>query len=847
MAIIKGLSGVINLRPEEQKSFRSLFLLSLITGIGLSYYFVAVNTFLIQKASVSNLPYAYIISGLGGVLLIKIYQQRQRSRGIINSYRESVIAFFLVAAFVFMAFIKLGDNQAYAVYLAYLGFLFNMPFTIIFALSFSGICSRLYNMAQSKRLLALVGTGEIIASIIGYLTAPLISQLTGSPNYLLLLAAACILPALIPIYRLASSNHEKLSHIVVAKTALKKLNLSFFSNEKFYLLIAVVSVFSVSAIYFVDYSYLVSVRFMSAYSGIEIATIVGFFFSIVKVGELVFSFLSGHILSTKGVKFSILLLPALLTGCFVFAITGSLLFKGEPIFILSFVFLAKFAERVIRKAISTPAIKVLYQVTGPDRLRIEATIEGVLNQVATVISGLLLLVFSGLFAGFEPLFFLSIISGVCFILFLAWTGLSLKLHENYKKKIWTYLTEIRSDTGSKRKENREIDLENSGSIITAGDQHPLSEALNRALSAISESRNTGDIDQLKNYSPRDLSHIESDDKDLLSRKIISSYYSTDNFFHRLLVINFLRTGGQRLSTKLLKELGEISDLQLKYELLLTYNLDTRKPETADIFYFENLCEKYSNELILAMSAQFDLQEIDDAELQTELKSYTDMLIRILFELLKVLYDPSAIQVIYEIITNDENQDIENRLFALELLDNILNDELKKRLIPIFEPAPFDQKIHRLQQFVPVHSESKEKKLKELLMKDFTLVNPGLKEACLIAYFNLTKDESVLNAFFTSKIRNLHSKASQLLNNDDRSTKDIMIAELKKTYKLSSLQCSYLFNQAVQIPGTKSDKIGTAAKAKTGNPYSVNMGPANGGLILDAYALALFIDRNQSGA
>jgi hypothetical protein len=40
------------------------------------------------------------------------------------------------------------------------------------------------------------------------------------------------------------------------------------------------------------------------------------------------------------------------------------------------------------------------------------------------------------------------------------------------------------------------------------------------------------------------------------------------------------------------------------------------------------------------------------------------------------------------------------------LDNTLNDELKKRLIPIFEPTSFDQKIHGLQKFVPVQSESK---------------------------------------------------------------------------------------------------------------------------------------------
>jgi len=847
MSVFNGISGIINLRPEEQKSFRSLFFLSLITGIGLSYYFVAVNTFLIQKASVSNLPYAYIISGLGGVLLIKIYQHRQHKRGVINSYRESLIAFFLVSAGVYIAFINLGKNSDYSIYLAYLGFLFNMPFTIIFSLSFSGICSRLYNIAQSKRLLALVGTGEIIASIFGYLTAPLISKLTGSPNFLLPLAAACILPALIPIHRLASDHTEKLSHNIITKATLKKLNLKFFANETFYIIIAFVSIFSVAAIYFVDYSYLITVRFMSAYSNIEIATILGFFFSIVKIGELVFSFLSGHIIGTKGVKFSIMLLPTLLTACFALAIIGSLLFNGEPIFILSFIFLAKLCERVIRKAISTPAIKVLYQVTGPDRLRIEATIEGVLNQVATVISGILLLLFSAIFSGSEPLFYLSIISIICFILFFIWSFLNLKLYENYKKKIWTYLTEIRSDSENKSKDRVVLEYKLSGHQGSFLEENSLPDTLQSALNSISRSRTTGDISQLFIYTPIDLNQIKNDAQELLNRKLISAYYSTDNFFHRFCVIKYMRTSDQKLSTKTLKELIEISDLQLRFELLSIYNSNDIKPEISDIFYFENLCELYSNELILAMSAQFDLHTIDDPELQFEMKEYIDRLIRILFELLKVLYDPAAIQVIYEIITNDANQDIENRLFALELLDNTLNDELKKRLIPIFEPAPFDQKIQSLQQFVSVHSETKEKKLKELLMKDFTLVNPRLKEACLTTYYDLTKDESVLLAFLSSKISNLQTKASQLLNKDEPGKKYKLIEELRKTFNLTSLQCSYLFNQAVSIPGNKKDKYNMGVKINTANStFSVDMGFANGGLILDAYALALFIDENQSG-
>jgi hypothetical protein len=131
------------------------------------------------------------------------------------------------------------------------------------------------------------------------------------------------------------------------------------------------------------------------------------------------------------------------------------------------------------------------------------------------------------------------------------------------------------------------------------------------------------------------------------------------------------------------------------------------------------------------------------------------------------------------------------------------------------------------------------------MKDFTLVNPGLKEFCLIAYNELTKDENILKAFLASSIKNLHAKASQLLNEDDLSTKDRMISRLRNEFNLSAVQCSYLYNQAVQVPGNKKDKS-SASKTKSGNPYAIDMGVANGGLVLDAYALALFIDLNQSG-
>lgn len=818
MPVKAKFSRMLKLKPEESRSFRFLFMLSLVTGIALSFYFVAVNSFLIKNTSVSNLPFAYIISGLGGVLLIKIYQSRQRKVGIIRSYQEFLCTFSVVSLIVFLAYGKFGDQPSDAVYLAYFGFLFNMPFTIIFALSFSAICARLYNISQSKRLLALVGTGEIIASIIGYLFAPLLSKILGSANYLLPVSAACILPAFFPIFKLFAENKEKLKHIATVKRTLKKLNISFFLSQRFYLLIALVSVFSVAAIYFVDYACLITVRFMASYSGLEIAVIVGVFFSCVKTGELIFSFLSAHILSSKGVKFSILLLPILLVGCFVFAVIGGATFQSNPIFILCFIFLAKFVERVIRKAITTPATKVLYQVTGSDRLRIEATIEGLLNQIATVVSGLLLLLISALISKDDTQYFLTVISGICFTIFFAWSVLSLKLYENYKKKIWSYLTEIRSFTAS----------ENDGALVAKPvyvntDSDLLSSTLERALRARADGKlNTG------------------------TSKLSSSYYTNPNFFYRLTVIRFFQTAEKPLLLTLFKEFWEISDLTLKYELIHTFNTFGEKPAESDYFYFEELCQQFSDELIYAMSAQNDLQFIEDPGLQFHLKEHTQLLIKVLFELLSVLYEPKAIKVIYDIIASEDQDDIESKLFAIELLDNTLDEVLKDKFTPIFEPAPFDQKIGNLQKFIPVEPMSAQEALKNLLLKDFKLVNHHLKECCLSCYYQLSKDKQMLNAFKVSKIKNLQVKAEKLSKKEfeiNLSIQETLLKEIESRFLLSKVQLTYLFNDGIVTNESSGHKV----NRKSEHPYVVPIEINGSSLLFDTYALALLIEPNYSGA
>ncbi|OKS86813.1 MFS transporter [Mucilaginibacter polytrichastri] len=835
---LKALSRFIAVKPEEKQAFRQLFLLSLFTGISISFYFVAVNTFLIQKTSVSNLPYAYIISGTVGFFLIKLYQHRQKHTSIIRSYCESIGSFSVVCILIYFAFVRYSSNPALGVYVAYLGFLFNMPFTIIFSLGFFAICARMFNLAQSKRLLALVGTGEIVASILAYLIAPGIIRITGATVNLLLISGICILFTFIPLFFINKHSREKLNDAMAVSGSIpKKINIAFFLRDNFYLLIAAATVFSVAAIYFVDYAYLVSVRFMAAETSIEIAAIVSVFFTIVKTGELTFSILSGSVLSSKGIRFCILLLPLILSGCFLMAFFSGFVLQNS-IFLVAFIFLAKWSERVIRKGISTPATKVLYQVTSrSERMQIEANIEGLLNQVSTVLTGVLLIVFSRLFSSKDPMLFLSVIAGICFVAFVTWLVISLKLYDSYKKKIKEYLNQLKynakADSPAYSVKHHYEPVADADLTSTA---YPLmQEVIGNAIKLINESSLS--LRTISFYNPS-IIHA-ADDSEMLHRKLINAYFVNENFFSRLCIIRFL--GSSAINLRLFKELWKISDLELKLELISVYSKGDRAD--ADVFYFESLCEDFARELVWVMSTEYDLAGLNNQSLTYELKLHEAKISAVLFALLKLIYEPASIQVIADIMGR-EGQSAENQFFALELLDNILSNRLKILLVPAFEPLAFDQKIDNLRKVFSVYTLGSARRLKDILMKDYKLINPAIKELALINYYALTADNKILDAFSHNKLKNLNLRATELMNTEKGhgAGKNKMFDELIGSYQLNKAQVACLYNWGLNWYLAKKSRPNTAGiNKKESNPYLINMNlGTEDNVIIDGLAMALLI-------
>src|ERR1700761_1235391 len=84
--VFERLTKYIKLGHTEAKDFRLLFVQSLLSGFGASFFFVVVNTYFIKKTSIPSLPPAYIMSGIFGYLLITMYKRWQRRSGVVFSY-----------------------------------------------------------------------------------------------------------------------------------------------------------------------------------------------------------------------------------------------------------------------------------------------------------------------------------------------------------------------------------------------------------------------------------------------------------------------------------------------------------------------------------------------------------------------------------------------------------------------------------------------------------------------------------------------------------------------------------------------------------------------------------------
>jgi hypothetical protein len=113
----------------------------------------------------------------------------------------------------------------------------------------------------------------------------------------------------------------------------------------------------------------------------------------------------------------------------------------------------------------------------------------------------------------------------------------------------------------------------------------------------------------------------------------------------------------------------------------------------------------------------------------------------LFKLLSIAYDAGSIDKIRE---NLENGTVESVNYALEMIDIVIDESIKPKLIPLLDVIPDEDKVKTLFQFFPGEVPGYQKLVEDIINRDYNLLGIWIR-ACVIRSLTEVENESIIES------------------------------------------------------------------------------------------------------
>jgi hypothetical protein len=140
--------------------------------------------------------------------------------------------------------------------------------------------------------------------------------------------------------------------------------------------------------------------------------------------------------------------------------------------------------------------------------------------------------------------------------------------------------------------------------------------------------------------------------------------------------------------------------------------------------------------------------------------------RFFFNLLSVAYDAGSIKKIRE---NLESETVESGNFALEMIDIVIDESIKPKVIALLDILPDEDKLKTLYQFYPGEVPSIGKLREDIINRDYNLLNIWTK-VCAIRNIEAIKDDNMAetaSALLFSPEIILQEEAVRLISRSDK--------------------------------------------------------------------------------
>lgn len=432
------LMRLLDIRSDEVQPVLLMLVQSFFTGIFLAYLFSVANGAFLKTFEARFFPVAYIISGVLGFVISSIFSYFQRTVPY-KKLLPRVLMLLLVVVLLFTLGMHLFSSPSVLVFLI---FVLLAPIYMIMALQFWNLAMQLFDIGQSKRLFGLLGTGDVLSSLLGFLSVPTILDLfsmwkSGELALLSLGSIGLFLGLLVQLYIFkVYANTLGSTHISTRKKPQYKQTSKLFKTPYFRLILALTCL-SVMGQYFVDFNFMNIAQ--DTFDKANLTAFIGRFFALIKGVELLSkTFVSNRLMKHYGLRVSLLVLPVLLLVFTLFFIAVRL-FAMDSSYYYMLIPLAmnKLFDRSLRKAIDEPSIKLLYQPL-PENIKylFQTRAEGQAKQLGIIAAGVLLIIIS-LFPSND----ITIASFLLLILLSGWIFCGYTLYYSYRETIRSRLLE----------------------------------------------------------------------------------------------------------------------------------------------------------------------------------------------------------------------------------------------------------------------------------------------------------------------------------------------------------------------------------------------------------------------
>ena len=400
------LLKLLNVRPSEWKVVSQLFWLQFFMGTGIAFFFTASFSHFLEKFSASQVAWVMVVSS---PLLFFTGWVFNKFEHRMHLTRVGTIVIILMAVSILI--FQLSSNWIKDDWFYYLTFAWYYVLYLASNLCFWSITSTLFDVRLCKRLFAVISGGDVPAKFIGYTMAYFFVKAIGPLN-MLWPAFVFMLGALPFLYQLSKSgvvhhHHHHEDHVEFIQGKGFKVFVKRFTLNTLIRRLAVLTFIISASLAIINYAFYTEVK---EQHDKDLSTfIIQFMAASQIVALLVKIILTGRIVTSIGIKKSLLITPLVLLGLLIIIISAIYAATESKLVFYAFG-IAAIAVEVLRTTITNPVFLTVMQPLNPNaRSKAHAIVKGIMDPFAFLFSGVLLIIINSFKPGNELLI-------ICYIL-----------------------------------------------------------------------------------------------------------------------------------------------------------------------------------------------------------------------------------------------------------------------------------------------------------------------------------------------------------------------------------------------------------------------------------------------